>query len=192
VPEEKLGVAVDVGSQGLVKSDEILVSALRLAELARCREALQALDGIDIGLTVGVGVRVPLAADAGVGAGALPLLEFLELLVQLSGVPGEDRRHNIGKEVGDDLRRRGVREEELRKLVLRILEVLLDSGDSRVDTLQGLFEGERASELWRLEVVEWESWREIDVRGKRSALRRSGVLGERKGGSGNSQNGCGE
>ena len=85
VPEKELGVTVDIGSQGLVKSDEVLVSAPRLTELARCRAVLQTLDRIDICLTVGIGVRVPFRANAGVGAGALPLLKLLKLFVQITG-----------------------------------------------------------------------------------------------------------
>jgi hypothetical protein len=155
VPEEELGVTVDIGGQSLVQSDEILISASRLAELARCRAALQALNGIDVRLTVGVGVRVPLAADAGVRAGALALLELLKLLIQFAWGDGEvlDGRDDAGKL-------------ELGELVLSVLDVLDDGGDGGVYTGQGLVERERASELGGLEVVGRESRRKLDVGGE--------------------------
>lgn len=126
VPEKELGVTMNVGSQGLVESDEIFISALGLTELARCRAALQALDCINIRLTIRIGVRVPLGANAGVGAGALPLLELLELLVQIAGGDREKRRNDVGKH-------------ELRNLVLGVLDVLdvLDSSDGGVYTSTG-------------------------------------------------------
>lgn len=200
MPEEELGVAVDVGGQGLVQSDEVLISAARLGELAGRLVPLQALDSIDVRLAVRVGVRVPLAADARVAAGALPLLELLELLVQLAGGHGKDVVDDVGNdvvddirdEVGDDLVGGSVRNNKLRHLVLSILDVFLDGGDGSVDTGPGLVEGERTSELGSLELNGWESGREIIVVGERSALSGSRVLGKREGGSGDSQNGCGE
>lgn len=200
MPEEELGVAVDVGGQGLVQSDEVLISAARLGELAGRLVPLQALDSIDVRLAVRVGVRVPLAADARVAAGTLPLLELLELLVQLAGGHGKDVVDDVGNdvvddirdEVGDDLVGGSVRNNKLRHLVLSILDVLLDGGDGSVDTGPGLVEGERTSELGSLELNGWESGREIIVVGERSALSGSRVLGKREGGSGDSQNGCGE
>lgn len=200
MPQEELGVAVDVGGQGLVQSDEVLVSAARLGELAGRLVPLQALDGIDVRLAVRVGVRVPLAADARVAAGALPLLELLQLLVQLAGGHGEDVVDNVGddvvddirNEVGDDLVGGSVRNDKLRHLILSILDVLLDGGDGSVDTRPGLVEGERTSELGSLELDGWESGREIIVVGERSALSGGRVLRKREGGSGDSQNGCGE
>lgn len=192
VPEEELGVTVDVGCQSLVESDDILVSALGLAKLAGCRAALQALDGIDVRLSVGGGVGVPFATDAGAGAGALALLKLLEFLIQLSGVPGEDGRDDVGEKISDDLGRRGVGKDKLRKLVLSILEVLDDGGNGSIYTRQGLVERERASELGSLEVGDRESRRKRGVGWERSALCRSRVLRKRGGRSGDSQNGCGE
>lgn len=176
VPEKELGVTVDVRSQGLVQSDEILISGGRLAELTRGRAGLEALDGIDIRLTIGVGVGVPLATNAGVRAGALPLLELLELLIQIAG--------GDGKELWGQL--------ELRKLVLGVLDVLDDGGDGGVYTSQGFVESERASKLRCLEVGSWESRRKRDTGRERSTLGWSRVLGKRDSGSGNSQYGCGE
>lgn len=175
MPEKELCVTVDVGCQGLVESDEILISALGLTELARCRAVLQTLDGIDVRLTVRVGVRVPLAADAGVGASALPLLELLKLLVQGAGSNGEDAGKN-----------------KLGKLVLGVLDVLDDGSDGSVYSMQGLVERERARKLGRLEVGERERRRKSNIGRKRCALGGSRVLGKCNGRSGDSQNGCGE
>lgn len=52
VPQQELGITVNVGGQGLVKSDKILVSAARLAELARGGIPLQTSDSIDVSLSV--------------------------------------------------------------------------------------------------------------------------------------------
>ena len=179
VPEEELGVTVNVGGQGLVESDEILISGGRLAKLARGRAGLEALDGIDVRLTVGVGIRVPLAADAGAGAGALPLLKLLQLLVQIAGGDRKDGRDDAGKL-------------EFRELILGVLDVLDDGGDGSIDTRQSFIERERASELGCVEVVGWESRRKRDVGGKRCTLGWGRVLGKRNGGSGGRQDDCGE
>ena len=116
----------------MVESDEIFISALRLPELARCRATLQALDRINVCLTVGIRVRVPLRAKAGVRTGALPLLKLVELLVQVAGGDREKRRNNVGKH-------------ELRKLVLGVLDVLDNSGDGGIYTSTSLFKRQRAS-----------------------------------------------
>lgn len=68
VPQQELGVSVNVGGKGLVKSDEILVTTPGVSELARRSPAHQALDGVDETLLSAIIVLVPLNTDANVAA----------------------------------------------------------------------------------------------------------------------------
>lgn len=67
VPEQELVVAVHIGRERLVKSNQILVPAPRLTELARGIPGHQAPQGTGKGAAVAVRIRVPLATDARVG-----------------------------------------------------------------------------------------------------------------------------
>jgi len=69
VPQQELGVAMDVGRQDLVESDEILVTTPGAGELARGSPAHQTLDGIDEALFAIIFVLIPFGTDADVGAG---------------------------------------------------------------------------------------------------------------------------
>jgi hypothetical protein len=167
VPQEELGVSVDVGCELLVEGDKVLVSAPGSRELARGGATLKALDGVDVCLAVAVGVRVPLSADAGVGASALPLLELVELVIQIA--EAQLQGHVDG------------REDEVGQQVLDFLNVVLDGGHSGVDTRQGLLEAEGTGELGRFEAGNGQ---------KGSGCAGSGgILGQRSGGAGDSQNG---
>jgi hypothetical protein len=74
VPEEKFGVAVDVGCEPLVQSNKVLIAILCLGELARGGPGQQALDTIHEFLLVTVGHAVPLYACAYVCACATTLI----------------------------------------------------------------------------------------------------------------------
>ena len=68
VPDEELGVLVDVGHVHLVNAGQVLVAVLGRGEVAGGGLVDQALDGVDEGGLVRVGVLPPLVADVGVGA----------------------------------------------------------------------------------------------------------------------------
>lgn len=67
VPDEELGVAVDVRHVHLVQAGEILIAVRRGRKVTRRRLAHQALDGGDEGQPVGGRELSPFKADVGVG-----------------------------------------------------------------------------------------------------------------------------
>ena len=67
VPDEELGVAVDIGHVHLVQAGKILIAVRRGREVTRRRLVHQALDGGDEGQPVGGRVLSPFKADVGVG-----------------------------------------------------------------------------------------------------------------------------
>jgi hypothetical protein len=67
VPQKELGVSMNIGCQCLMESDQVLISALGLFELARSGLAHQALDRINECLSVAGAVRVPFCTHTWVG-----------------------------------------------------------------------------------------------------------------------------
>jgi len=155
VPDQELGVSVDIGSQCLVESNQVLVAALGLPELARRTPLHQTPDRADESLAITAAVRIPFLAHTGVGAGrpsSNGVSLSLSFALRLSQKVAEyTTLLLLGDTLGD----------------------VLDSVDDAVDNLARLWEvagknvveRQRFSEFLRVESAEREGGRQGSRRG---------------------------